>query len=191
MMKAVVIAGMSGLATAQVVTANEYEPALRTYLESEIVNWASSDVIISAITAQNQVTSGYTQARVEAMDTAWRSELGGAETPTITPVVTGRAADFLREQVSASGGRITEIFLMDARGLNVAASDITSDYWQGDEAKFSETFARGGSALHFSEIELDESTQRYQAQISLTITDPATGQPIGAMTVGIDADALM
>lgn len=49
----------------------------------------------------------------------------------------------------------------------------------------------GADAVHFSEIEFDESSQSYQAQISMTISDPATGAPIGAMTVGINADALM
>jgi hypothetical protein len=80
---------------------------------------------------------------------------------------------------------------MDQHGLNVAASAMTSDMWQGDEAKFTETYSMGAGAVHFSEVELDESTQRYQAQISVTIVDPATGEPIGAMTVGVDAEALL
>jgi hypothetical protein len=101
------------------------------------------------------------------------------------------AADFLRGQVDASGGRITEVFIMDRHGLNVAASAMTSDMWQGDEAKFTETYSMGAGAVHFSEVELDESTQRYQAQISVTIVDPSSGEPIGAMTVGVDAEALL
>jgi hypothetical protein len=68
---------------------------------------------------------------------------------------------------------------------------MTSDMWQGDEAKFTETYSVGAGAVHFSDVELDESTQRYQAQISLTIVDPASGEPIGAMTVGVDAEALL
>lgn len=40
-----------------------------------------------------------------------------------------------RDMVEASGRLCTEIFVMDARCLNVAMSDTTSDYWQGDEAK--------------------------------------------------------
>ena len=80
---------------------------------------------------------------------------------------------------------------MDAQGLNVAASGLTSDYWQGDEAKFTETYGKGAGAVHFGEVEFDESSQTYQAQISVTVTDPATGQPIGAITVGVDAAHLM
>ena len=79
---------------------------------------------------------------------------------------------------------------MDARGLNVAASQPTSDYWQGDEANFSETYMVGPNAVHFSEIEFDDSTQTEQAQMSFTINHPTTGEPIGAITVGVFASAL-
>jgi hypothetical protein len=89
-----------------------------------------------------------------------------------------------------SGGLFTEIFAMDAKGLNAAQSVVTSDYWQGDEAKFSESFGIGPDAVHLGEIEQDESTQTFQSQVSITITDPATGAPIGAITAGIDLASL-
>ncbi|MDE4134999.1 hypothetical protein PXK00_17960 [Phaeobacter sp. QD34_3] len=173
------------------VWANDFEPSMRAYLETNVRDWAQSPVLIDAINGQNARTSGYAQADIDAMDTAWRAEVGTASTPTITPVMQNAAADFLREQVSKSGGRITEVFVMDAHGLNVAASNVTSDMWQGDEAKFQQTYPVGPDAVHFGDVELDASTQTYQAQISLTIVDPATGAPIGAMTVAVDAEALM
>ncbi|WP_417722544.1 hypothetical protein [Salipiger sp.] len=169
----------------------DFRPAMESYLETEIRTWAEDPAIVGAIGAQNAVTGGYDQARVIDLDNAWRAEIGAAAMPTITPVLTGAAADFLRERVGASAGAITEIFIMDAQGLNVAASGLTSDYWQGDEAKFTETYGKGAGAVHFGEVEFDESSQTYQAQISVTVTDPATGQPIGAITVGVDAAHLM
>lgn len=171
--------------------ADEFTPLMRDFYESSVAEWAQSDVLVRAITEQNARTTGYTQAEIDALDQAWRAEVGAAETPTITPVLESAAAEFLRERVAASGGQITEVFIMDARGLNVAASDVTSDYWQGDEEKFSKTHGMGPEGFHISEIELDESTQRYQGQVSVTISDPVTGQPIGAMTIGIDAESLM
>jgi len=38
---------------------------------------------------------------------------------------------------------------------------------------------------HFGDVELDESTQTYQAQVSLPVMGD-NGQPIGAMTFGIN-----
>ena len=171
--------------------ANDYEPAMRAFLEAEINSWALEPILVDAINTQNLVTHDYDQSRIDALDQAWRAEIGFSDAPTINPVITNSAADFLRERIAASGGRITEIFVMDNHGLNVAASSITSDYWQGDEAKFTQTHGVGSDAVHFGDIEFDESSQTYQGQISLTIIDPDTGEIIGAMTVGVDAEALL
>jgi len=179
------------ICAAPIAHANDFAPAMLAYYEEAVAPWASDPVLVAAILAQNSETSGLSQADIDAMDTAWRSEVGTSEAPTITPVLEHPASDFLRAHVAASGGAITEIFAMDARGLNVAASDVTSDYWQGDEAKHSETYGAGPGALHLSDVEFDESTQSYQGQISFAVTDPATGAVIGAVTVGVDADALM
>ncbi|WLR94074.1 hypothetical protein [Shinella zoogloeoides] len=77
---------------------------------------------------------------------------------------------------------------MDNRGLNVGQSDVTSDYWQGDEAKWQIAF--GAGTLHVEEAARDESTQLMQSQASLPIRDPQTGAVIGAITVGLNLDAL-
>ena len=170
--------------------ANDLRPALESYMQSEISTWADDPRLVAAVTAQNEMTGGYTQGDIDALDQAWRSEVGAAERPTITPVISNQVADFLREQVAASEGRITENFVMDARGLNVAAAAPTSDFWQGDEEKHSETYGSGPDAVHISDVEFDESSQSYQAQISFTLADPMTGSPIGAVTVGVDAASL-
>ena len=164
---------------------------MQGFLSEHVMGWTQEQVLIDAIYARNSVTSGYDSAQIESLDLAWRAEVGTANAPTIDPILFNTASDFLREQVRAMGGTVTEIFVMDAVGLNVAAYDTTSDYWQGDEAKWQKTYAVGAGAHHFSEIEFDESSQSYQTQISVTITDPASGAPIGAMTVGINADSLM
>ncbi|MDJ1007321.1 MAG: hypothetical protein QNJ13_05795 [Paracoccaceae bacterium] len=182
---------LGGCLLATAAPADDYRPAMERFLQGEVQRWASDPVLLRAIAEQNAATSGYSPAEIEALDQAWRAELGSASTPTIAPVLENAAADFLRERVAAAGGRITEVFVMDAQGLNVAASHVTSDYWQGDEAKHSQTYGVGAGAVHFGELEFDESTQRYQGQVSLTISDPDTGEPLGAMTIGVDAEALM
>ncbi len=177
-------------AVATGATALDYNSAMQSYYENSVASWAESPVIIEAIKEQNARTAGHDAAEIERLDQVWRAEVGASATPTIDPVLTGPAADFLRERVAASGGTITEIFVMDAQGLNVAASGVTSDYWQGDEDKFIMTHGQGAGAMHYGEVEFDESSQSYQAQISVTLSDES-GAPVGAMTVGVVADALM
>lgn len=170
--------------------ATDYTASMQGYVDSGALDWMANAIIIDAVQAQNATTGGYTEDDILAMDGEWRTQVGTGDTPLIDGVLNGEVADFLRAQVEASGGMVTEIILMDAQGLNVAVSHVTSDYWQGDEAKHIETFGAGPDAVHFSEIELDESSQRYQGQISVTLVDPNTGEAIGAVTVGVDAGAL-
>ena len=178
------------LTAAPALATDDFTPALQAYLASDIASWAADPALVAAIAAQNAVTGGYDQAKIDALDQEWQASVGTGDNALVSGVLTGPAADALRAKVAASGGKITEAFITDAKGLNVAASDPTSDYWQGDEDKFLKVFPAPDGAF-ISEVEMDESTQRYQGQISLTITDPATGAAIGTLTVGVDAESLI
>ncbi|WP_400087815.1 hypothetical protein [Yoonia sp. R78084] len=184
--------GLAVMITAtQPLYADGTQQAMEAFMTAQIMPWASDPVLIAAIEAQNTTTSSYDQAEIDMLDQLWRGYAASGDGDLINKVLQNAAADFLRTQVSKSGGAITEIFIMDARGLNVAASSVTSDYWQGDEAKFQETYQVGPTAVHFGDVELDDSTQQVQGQVSMTMTDHDTGQPIGAMTIGINLTSLM
>lgn len=190
MNRIVLLSTALGLA-ATVSHAAEPNSVVTNFLESRVMSWSQNPVLIDAIAAQNSETAGFDAGQIDALDQQWRAEVGSPDSELVNRVLANAASDFLREQVAASGGLVTEVFIMDAQGLNVAASAATSDYWQGDEAKFQETYPLGPDAMHVSEIDFDESTQQYQAQVSITLTDPSTGAPVGAMTLGIDAEMLM
>jgi hypothetical protein len=170
--------------------AGEFDAPLQALAAGDIAAIAADPALVAAILAQNARTLPLSEAEIDALDKAWRAEVAEASRPTIEPVLTGPVADMLRARRDASAGLFTEIFAMDARGLNVAASDVTSDYWQGDEDKWQKSFQAGPGALHLSEVELDESTQTYQAQVSVPVIDPATGKPVGALTFGVNVGLL-
>ncbi len=174
---------------ASIASAVDAPPAMKAFVESDVMAWAQSPQVIEAIKAQNAETAGASADQINAWDGQWRAEVGQSDQPLIGEVMGRPLSAFLAEQVAASGGRITELFVMDALGLNVAASDVTSDYWQGDEAKHSETYGVGPDAVFVDEIEFDESSQTYQGQVSVSLKDPATGEVIGAMTIGLNAEA--
>lgn len=177
------------VAAASLAQAVDAPPAMRAFVESDIMSWAMSPQVISAVNAQNMETAGTSEAQIIEWDNAWRAQVGQSDQPLISDVMGRDLSKFLMEQVSASGGRITEIFVMDALGLNVAASGVTSDYWQGDEAKYKKSYGAGSGAVFVDAVEFDESSQSYQGQISISLTDPATGDVVGAMTVGLNAEA--
>lgn len=165
--------------------------SMLTYVKSNVMSLFENPLIIEAVKKRNAKTAGLSDDQIQSLDQAWRAQVGAAAQPLISSVMNQPASSILSSQVAQSEGIITEIFVMDARGLNVAASDVTSDYWQGDEAKFQKTYGVGPEAVDMGEIELDESTSRYQGQISFTLTDPATGEAIGAVTVGLDATSFV
>ncbi|MBW4708236.1 cache domain-containing protein [Roseobacter sp. YSTF-M11] len=174
---------------ASVAYAVDAPPAMKAFVETDIMNWAQSAEVTNAIIAQNAETAGASITQIEEWDTAWRAQVGQATQPLIDEVMGRPLSATLKEQVAESGGRITEIFVMDALGLNVAASGVTSDYWQGDEDKYAKSYGVGAGAVFVDEVEFDESSQTYQGQVSFTITDPSSGEIIGAMTVGLNAEA--
>lgn len=188
MMKSVFIAALAA-SLALPVLASESDTKMQTFAEDQVSTWLMTDELVGAILAQNVKTAGLSADEIDAMDKTWRAQVGANDTPLITSVLGTDVSTFLNHRVGASGGLIREVFVMDAMGLNVASSGVTSDYWQGDEAKFQETYPKGAGAMHFSGVEFDESTQTYQGQVSLSLTDPATGQVIGAVTFGLNAES--
>lgn len=163
---------------------------IRELVQENINVWVTSPDIIAAIKAQNSKHASLSQAEIDALDKKWRAETKSSSHPMIDGVLSSAVSKKLQSIRDQNQGLFTEIFIMDNKGLNVAQSDVTSDYWQGDEAKWKETFLKGPGAIHISEIEVDESSQLLQSQASVSIVDPATKEVIGAVTVGVNVDEL-
>lgn len=167
----------------------EVNQAMRSYAVETATKWSGNPAVVAAIKAQNVANAALTEAQILSLDSAWRAEVTQTNSPTITAIMGNPASAYLAAEIAASDGRVAEVFAMDARGLNAAASAVTSDYWQGDEDKFQQTFPLGAGTVHVSEVEFDESSQTYVVQISTVVLDPETRMPIGAMTLGINAES--
>lgn len=180
----------AALLAATPVAAAEFDSQLRALAETELALITHEPAVLDALRAQNGRTAGLTQFDIDALDRRWRDQVGAADRPMIDEVLNSPASAWLRAFQDQEGGLVTEVFVTDARGLNVAQSEVTSDYWQGDEDKWSVPFGKPEGTLHFGEIELDESTQTYQSQVSMPINDPDSGKPLGALTVGVNVEML-
>jgi hypothetical protein len=168
-----------------------YRLPLEAYARSELSEWLTDGDLLSALRAQNVAHADLTEDEVIALDQEWRAEASAGGGALISKLMEQPVSEWLRTKQTATTGFVTEVFVMDNKGLNVAQSVETSDYWQGDEAKWQETYLVSTDALHISDIEFDDSTGYYQAQASLTISDPETNTAIGAITFGINVQNLM
>jgi hypothetical protein len=170
--------------------ANDFATELNDLAAARLKQIAQSPELIDAIKAQNAATEAYDQSKIDELDEAWRAEADSASQPMIDQTLSTPASKYLVAAREESQGLLTEIFAMDARGLNVAQSDPTSDYWQGDEDKWQQTYMVGPEAIHISDVEQDESTQTLQSQVSMAVVDPDSGAPIGAVTFGVNIEQL-
>jgi len=185
------VAGLAGTLLATSALASDAHVAPMTdFANSTVKQWISDATVIDAVKAQNAKHAGLSPADIDKMDKDWRAQTGASSKPMIDAVLSNALSNFLKQQQGGAQGVVTEVFVMDNLGLNVGQSEVTSDYMQGDEAKWQKTYLVGPDAIFIDEVEMDESTQAFQSQVSMSIVDPATGAVIGAITVGVNIDAL-
>ena len=148
---------------------------------SSLANLGTDPVIIKAVIAENN--KGKSLAQIQDLDEKWKATPGIVD--YMKAMMDSECGQHLRK-IQASASYYAEIFVMDNQGANVAMTDKTSDYWQGDEAKFKESFNGGRGAVHISDVEFDDSTQAYLVQVSVPVKEGDS--VIGAITFGIDVD---
>lgn len=170
--------------------ANDFAPQITKELNERIKPWLSDPALVAAVKAQNARTAALAAPDIDKLDKQWRAEAKAGSGPLVDEVRGNALSNFLKAKKAASGGLYSEIFVMDAKGLNVGMSDTTSDYMQGDEGKWKKTYPVGPDAMFIDEVEFDDSSKAFQSQVSATVVDPATGKPIGAITIGINVEKL-
>ncbi len=139
-------------------------------------------VIVAAAKAQN--ARNVSLAAIKVADERW---MAGNETALVKQVLSGPCADRLRALAGANPA-YSETFAMDDQGALVCATAKTSDYWQGDEAKWERAFNGGKGDVFIDRPKFDESAKARIAQISIPIMDG--DKAIGAVTVGIVIEKL-
>ena len=153
------------------------------FAKSKLAKLGEDPVIVAAVKAEN--AKGKTLAQIQEMDKKWRGTAGYAD--YMKALMESECGKHIRK-IQESVTFYAEIFVMDNQGANVAMTDKTSDYWQGDEAKFKKSFNEGEGAVYVDEVEFDDSAQAYLVQVSVPVKD--NGKAIGAITIGIDVDKL-
>ncbi len=190
-MRRTVLAAALAAATVSVATAPAFagghEAKISAYVESQIRGWLGSGEIIAAVDQQNIDHLGITSAEINRLDQRWRKEKRRGSGSLISSVMGNELSAFLRGIKAASGGVITEIFVMDNVGLNVGQTNGTGDFMQGDEAKWQNTYPVSAHAVFIDEVEEDGGVN--VSQTSLTVAR-SNGYRLGAVTIGINVDAL-
>jgi len=173
MIEAVVLG--TGLILAQARGSTALQAREMAYARMPLADKIATDPeLIKAIVAKNRIPES--MAEIRRIDDAW---MHNPRYPLRKTLTSGPCADRLRKLVG-DDKLVVEAFLMDERGGLVCATVETSDYWQGDEAKWQKTY-RDGAAVFLDEPALDVSTGAFAVQLSRLIGD-AHGK-VGALTL--------
>lgn len=139
-------------------------------------------LIVRSVESQN--VEKLSLDEIKKRDQIWVGTSGESKA-LIQAITTNEVAEYFKRRVE-SNDAITEVFLTDNQGANVAAYPPTGDYWQGDEDKWISSFNRGNGVMYLGPIERDESTNTDQVQISSPIK--SQGKTIGVLIMGVTVE---
>ncbi|AEP10473.1 hypothetical protein [Micavibrio aeruginosavorus] len=159
-------------------------------LIGEIRDFIDRDIVRLSILNQNQKYSDLDPAAITALDQQWVAELKADEKPLVAATLSNPLSTYLTRVQAHSSGLYTEIFVMDKNGLNVGQSNLSSDFWQGDEGKFQKTYPVGPTAVFVDDAEFNDGTMTWNAQVNLAIADESGSTAIGAVTVEVNLTEL-
>ncbi len=172
-----------GLVTANDLSQEELEELLSVKIRFAR-HMALNPSVVRAVEAQNGEELALSE--IQRRDDEWKNA-GGQPIELIREITGNPVAQYLRRRVE-NNGAIDEVFLTDNQGANVAAFPPTSDYWQGDEEKWTASYNLGNGVVFIGPLEFDESTQKTQVQISAPVL--SHDRTVGVLVLGVSVDYL-
>ncbi|MBN1765801.1 MAG: hypothetical protein JW860_11125 [Sedimentisphaerales bacterium] len=155
---------------------------VKNFVQARLLPLCTNSVFIKETQAQN--AKGVSLDEIKKIDEEWKN--AEDELPIHSEKMGNACAKEIINCVKANPA-IIEAFVMDNQGANVGQNALTSDYWQGDEAKWQNSYKDGQGGADVGEVEFDKSANVQLQQISLPIID-GKGQVIGAVCYGINTD---
>jgi len=152
---------------------------VRELAQTKLLEIIVNPVLVSEIKAQN--AKNVPLETIKKIDEEWKAKEG--DVPLLEELKSNATAKELEKTIK-SIPQIAECFVMDNQGANVGQYNDTSDYWQGDEPKWTNAFNGGKGGIDVGKKEIDQSTSLAQQQISLPVID-GDGTVVGAITFGV------
>lgn len=164
---------------------------IATSLATKVEVWKKLPGLEAALKKANRENLRLNATLIKAKDEEWTRAFVEQDVAFANGIINKKLSEQLRIIKQQEGDVITEIIVTDARGLNVAISDMTSDYWQGDEDKFIQVFGKSRATLYVGDINYDESTRHFQVQVSFPLHAHTSRESLGVMVVGVDVEKIL
>ncbi len=161
------------------LSATELSPEVQAFVSEQLSPLMVNEVFVAEVTKQNNL--GRSLSDIQKICAEWSN--AEEELAIMREMLTNATANELRK-VLKDLPQVGEVFVMDNQGANVGQNALTSDYWQGDEAKWKKSFNEGKGGIDFGKPALDKSTNEVLQQVSLPVINK-DGEVIGAICFGI------
>jgi hypothetical protein len=182
-----------GWAQSSVFTEVKFAPEVHKVLERKIrlleEGVSGVPVVIQAIQQANEDHKGLSLDEIFQKDRQWQ-EMDGVEGWVKDFLINPAAELLIAFQDADDHQGYSEIFITDARGLNVAMTNKTSDYYQADEDWWVKAYADGAGHAYYGDIEFDESAMTEAISVYIPLRAPETQHVIGIMKAVIDITAI-
>ncbi|MAF32271.1 MAG: hypothetical protein CMF60_08710 [Magnetococcales bacterium] len=162
---------------------------INSSFHSKIKNFLQNDIVTASVENQNAEHANLDNEDILALDKDWRAETKATNQPFVSSLLNRPLSAYLTRIQAHENGLFSEIFIMDNKGLNVGQSAMSSDYWQGDEAKWQKTYSKEAGAIFVDEPEFNSGKKVWLAQYNVAVTN-GKGQNIGAATFEVNLNEL-
>ncbi len=159
-------------------------------IADSIREWVNTEDIKQLLIDSTSTSKNLTQTRIQELDKQWREHRGSHleySNSLISEVFNSHLSEKVRGFKREYSGLFSEIIITDKQGLNIAISDIPSDYWQGDEEKYLKTILTNNLSTFIDRIRFDSSSSTFQSQINFAVTNK-NSDIIGMVIVGVNVE---
>jgi two-component system, NtrC family, sensor kinase len=126
--------------------------------------------------------------RTAQLDREWQKD--SAAVAARLGVLNSPASQFLADLVK-NDSTYREVLVTDRYGRLVAASSVTSDYFQADEDWWKRAFDSGRGRISVSDVSRDESANVYAFEIAVPVLNPQGNDVVGIMKVVADSREML
>ena len=168
--------------------AETQEDKLRNALP-EIQSALMEQDIVGTLRTYNRARDSMSQADIDGLEAIWRAELGSGNQPLITGVVRNITALRMRKVIRDTGRVISEINVLDARGVSIAQTTVFPHISQGTAGEAEDIAAADPNMVLISSVESQASDQSRQLEAFYPVIDPDTNELIGAVILVMEAES--
>ncbi len=163
----------------------ELTPEERKQLKETVENRARQWLTEPQLTSALRKPRHFTEDQLATLDRDWEGT-NGMPSVAHQGLLANPASTRLAELQRDTAPLFSEILLSDSNGFLIAASQATSDFYQGDEMHFSAAIGLPEGKSRIGAIEYDTSTQAFQVKFSLPVFLTGQDKAAGVLTFGVD-----